>query len=205
MCCPHTTPNLSATCPETLLPLHTVSLSSRHCCGKHPSYAHRGLFWAHHVQHRQRQREECFPYPAQFRYSTKTTRGSSKWEGASACSAITRLTVPQKGNSYCGLEHSPHLYTSKLNNISIWTWTLICHCPEVVSTAPTTILVPPNWTFPPKLLGLVQDLSEARTTAKMQSGCSPCLRWQVQPNDTSYVGASEPGTRTAALYSLLCT
>lgn len=116
-----------------------------------------------------------------------------------ACSAITRLRAILKAQ-----EHSLHLYTSKLNSVSIWTWTLTCHCLEVFSTAPSTILVPPNWTFPQKLLGPIQELAEARTITKMQSGCSPCLRWQIQPNDTAYVGALEPGTWTVALYSLVC-
>lgn len=118
---------------------------------------------------------------------------------ANACSAITRLRAILKAQ-----EHSLHLYTSKLNSVSIWTWTLTCHCLEVFSTAPSTILVPPNWTFPQKLLGPIQELAEARTITKMQSGCSPCLRWQIQPNDTAYVGALEPGTWTVALYSLVC-
>lgn len=76
VCCPHSTLTL---CPGLCCPLRCSSLF-RHCCGEHPGCAHRGLLWAHHVQHRQRQREECFPHPAQFRYSTKTTWGSSKGE-----------------------------------------------------------------------------------------------------------------------------
>lgn len=122
------------------------------------------------------------------------------------CQCLLRYQKGQSPSKGTGTqEHTQeHLYTSKLNSVSIWMWTLTCHCPVVVSTAPSTILVPPNWTFPQKLLGPVQELAEARTIAKMQSGCSPCLTWQVQPNDTSYVGASEPGTWTAALYCLVC-
>lgn len=106
----------SLPCPVTALPAgstapHAVPLSSRHHCGKHPSHAHGGLFWAHHLQHRQWQREECLPYPAQLRYSTEAAWGSSS--GGPLCSA-TGLRAPPEPQ-----EHHPHLYASKVNSVSI--------------------------------------------------------------------------------------
>lgn len=47
-------------------------------------------------------------------------------------------------------------------------------CPDV-STVPSEILVPANWTFPPKLAGPAQELAEATTIVKRESGCAPAL------------------------------
>lgn len=101
--------------------------------------------------------------PAQVRHQGYL--GGSGWEPS--CALAVPRSCHEAQSPPQAQEHGPHLRTDRLNSVSVWTWTLTCHCPEVVREFSSTILVPPNWTFPQSLLGPVPALAEARTVTEM--------------------------------------